>query len=455
MQVKNGNFETETFSDWRTIGNNSIETNELGIDPSEGTYQALISNGAGNSGNAVSDGDLETFLGLAPGIFDNLGNGDVTEGSAIKQTFTLEAGDVLTFDWNFLTNEEATSESDFAFFSLTSLTTELADADSPSLIETSTEDFSLETGYQTTSIGISESGTYTLSLGVVDVGDDSVDSALLVDDIQIGFDDEVTNPDSEFDIEFNFLDDNLTPAQREVFEDAANRWSEIIVGDLPDVVFEDLGLVDDLLIDAGISPIDGSGGILGQAGPTIVRTDSFLPARGIMEFDIADVEDLETQGLLDEVILHEMGHVLGIGTIWEPLDLLTDTESNDPRFIGTGATEEYNAIFGVDEFGVPVEADGGLGTALGHWDEEVFDNELMTGFINFGDNPLSRVTAASAGDLGYEVNVDAADIYVPPSIAESTTESVSHLPVMNNTELQFVDPVAGDNNAISSELEFV
>ena len=39
-------------------------------------------------------------------------------------------------------------------------------------------------------------------------------------------------------------------------------------------------------------------------------------------------------------------------------------------------------------------------------------NELMTGWINSGQsNPLSRITIASLADLGYQVNLSAADTY--------------------------------------------
>jgi hypothetical protein len=38
----------------------------------------------------------------------------------------------------------------------------------------------------------------------------------------------------------------------------------------------------------------------------------------------------------------------------------------------------------------------------------------MTGFLNSGGNPLSRVTVASLADLGYSVNLAAADTYAPP-----------------------------------------
>jgi hypothetical protein len=60
---------------------------------------------------------------------------------------------------------------------------------------------------------------------------------------------------------------------------------------------------------------------------------------------------------------------------------------------------------------VPVENTGGPGTADAHWRESVFGNELMTGFVDAGANPLSRVTVGSMGDLGYSVNLTDADPY--------------------------------------------
>jgi hypothetical protein len=63
---------------------------------------------------------------------------------------------------------------------------------------------------------------------------------------------------------------------------------------------------------------------------------------------------------------------------------------------------------------VPVENTGGLGTRNGHWRETTFGNELMTGFLNSGKNPLSRLTIASLRDLGYIVNLSVADPYKRP-----------------------------------------
>lgn len=206
----------------------------------------------------------------------------------------------------------------------------------------------------------------------------------------------------------------MTASQQTIFQSAANRWAQIITGDLPNATYNGTA-IDDVLIAASGRAIDGAGGVLGQAGPTHLRSGTLLPYRGIMEFDTADLASLESQGQLYNVILHEMGHVLGIGTIWTNLGLLSGAGGSNPIFVGARATAEYNAIFGVSATGVPVENTGGAGTRDGHWRESVFSTELMTGWLGPGtNNPLSRVTVAALGDMGYQVNLAAADFYSRP-----------------------------------------
>ena len=188
MTIENGGFEFGTFRNFRTIGNTSIETADFGSGPSEGTFQALLTNGVSDSGGSVVTSDIEEFLDLAPGLLDGLGNGDVTEGSAIKQTFTADAGDILTFDFNFLTNEDATSLfNDFAFFTVNPFTLELADTTDPTSLDDplGSANFSAATSFETVSVAISAPGTYTLGFGVVDAGDSIVESGLLLDNIQL------------------------------------------------------------------------------------------------------------------------------------------------------------------------------------------------------------------------------------------------------------------------------
>jgi hypothetical protein len=195
------------------------------------------------------------------------------------------------------------------------------------------------------------------------------------------------------------------------FDAAEARWEQIITGEIPDVSTSQWGLIDDLRIDALIEAIDGVGNVLGSAGPDGLRSDSLLPYHGVMRFDSADIENLFVAGQLADVILHEMGHVLGIGTIWEELEF-----QNGAEYTGPNALAEYRTLTGNPNAAfVPVETDGGPGTAFGHWDEEIFDNELMTGFLNSGvPNPISRMTIGALKDFGYGVNLAAADPYTLP-----------------------------------------
>ena len=124
--------------------------------------------------------------------------------------------------------------------------------------------------------------------------------------------------------------------------------------------------------------IDGAGGILGQAGPDLLRpSPSRLPAHGEMEFDSADVATMYASGTWTNVILHEIGHILGIGTIWSLLGL----KNGAGDYIGVHGLAEYRALLGnPSAASVPIEHDGGPGTAGAHWDEDTFNAELMTGF---------------------------------------------------------------------------
>ena len=236
-------------------------------------------------------------------------------------------------------------------------------------------------------------------------------NGLVMDNNGIGTVTPPPTPVGNFDITLN-LQPGLTPSQIAAFQAAELRWEEIITGDVPDI-----GLIDDLVIDASVVAIDGPGGILGQAGPDGLRAGSFIPFSGIMQFDSADLAALEAAGQLDEVILHEMAHVLGFGTIWDNLGLLANPASGggtDPRFTGAQATAEYNTLFANMDADIPVEATGGPGTADSHWRETIFTNELMTGFLDSGvTNPISAVTVAQFADLGYTVDLSQADPFVP------------------------------------------
>jgi hypothetical protein len=209
---------------------------------------------------------------------------------------------------------------------------------------------------------------------------------------------------SAFSITVNFTGNS---SYLHYFTEAAQRWTEIIVGDIPDVNSRTRGLIDDLLIDASIGTIDGQSKILAQAGPTAIRSGG-LPYLGVMKFDSADITQMVSNGTFGSVVLHEMGHVLGLGVLWNQYALVS---SSDPYvYIGKNAVAEYDLLAPGTQTTVPLEQGTIQGTSKVHWSEAVFNSELMTGYSeNSPPMPISIVTVGALADLGYQVNYAAAD----------------------------------------------
>jgi hypothetical protein len=221
-----------------------------------------------------------------------------------------------------------------------------------------------------------------------------------------------------------------------VFQAAADRWAEVITAGQPDEPFTlsnvlvpwappFSGAVDDVLIDATAGDIDGVGGTLGQATPLAFRNDG-TPYYGIMQFDEADLDRLEQRGRLYDTIVHEMGHVLGMGLNWALRGYLTDLLTN-PRYNGPAANAAYQEMGGTGL--IPVESGGGFGTALSHWSEDVFVDEVMTGYSDPPPSPLSRMTVGALADLGYGVDFAAADPYTLPSLRTVRATARTHDPL--------------------------
>lgn len=229
-----------------------------------------------------------------------------------------------------------------------------------------------------------------------------------------------------FNLTLRFIS-TITPEQYTVFEEARARWEGVITGELSNLTVSNQLLctgapnateqIDDVVIFVNLVPIDGPNGVLGSAGPCAIRTSNGLPIAGVMNFDIADLAAMSANGSLRDVILHEMGHVVGIGSLWNITSpartLLTDEGGAEPFFNGVGAVAAFDAAGGAAyaQPKVPVENTGGAGTRDSHWRESVLGDELMTGTITGLVRPLSAITVASLADMGYTVNAAAADTY--------------------------------------------
>jgi Leishmanolysin len=257
-----------------------------------------------------------------------------------------------------------------------------------------------------------------------------------------------TGVPASFLIDVRFLT-SMTADERDAFVAAARRWMGIITAHLTPVTVNLPAAacaplqpamsetIPDLVVFAEVTPIDGAGGVLGSSGPCAERSTSNLPAVGTMQFDTADLPALERTGQLVATITHEMGHVLGFGTIWSDAGLTSGTGTTDPIFTGTEALAQwppFATALGYAGRPVPLENTGSAGTRDVHWRESVFHAELMTGFIEAAGvpMPLSKMTVASLKDLGYQVDYSQADVFVGHLVAAGASTSP---PTMINERL--------------------
>lgn len=128
---------------------------------------------------------------------------------------------------------------------------------------------------------------------------------------------------AESNFYIDLVDMGMTPADdrvKEAFTKAAERWQAVIVGDLEGYAKGKVSdwfngyfkkgkyneAVDDLVIGYEIVPLDGKGGVLGQAGASIVRTkgaDKGTTISGVMQFDADDFATMSSNDML-VTILH-------------------------------------------------------------------------------------------------------------------------------------------------------
>ncbi len=210
--IPNGGFQTGDPSGWRTTGNvEVVDYRYIDYLYPNGPYHAVLSTGDGGGPLPVSGDELARFAGLEVADLEMLGSvGTVaTEGSAIQLSFEALAGEVLHVQYTFLTSEATPSagNNDFAFASLRKTPHDGSSAKAELLSDTTGSNFEpSETPYleQQDQVGapspnpvgtahnsfervIPEAGTYTLTLGVVDVNGSAGDSGLLLDWARLGW----------------------------------------------------------------------------------------------------------------------------------------------------------------------------------------------------------------------------------------------------------------------------
>lgn len=233
---------------------------------------------------------------------------------------------------------------------------------------------------------------------------------------------------------------DLSPAEQALFTDAIQFWDDIIDGHR-----DGINRAWNLSVDTFSTAASGGSITLGSAGPGSVafsqpvaglaldvtwNSNRFIySTSGSSSFNVHP----DAGALQAATIRHEIGHALGIGTLWEDNGLYTDGVVNPNRegsgspgqFNGPAALAAFQAEFDPGASFVPVELNGSGGTAHGHWNEAdsalfgdagsaiiaisgpgtglSMDDELMTGSLS-SPNWISNTTIASLYDLGFTLH---------------------------------------------------
>ena len=241
----------------------------------------------------------------------------------------------------------------------------------------------------------------------------------------------------QFDFNFNInpslidssdgtSDGNITAAQQaalnEALDESAAFWQQFIVGFQPSVSNSLTGI--DITVglsnfaDADGNP-NGPGNILAtggfddnvfeSGGFTFITTAPVNPTRlsGQVTIDSADFDNLDSL-LFFNTLNHEIAHTLGFGTLFVENNVLVNGTG---QFTGAQGLATFQDEFDPDATFIPIELDGGPGTADAHLNETISFDSLEDLIANPDTSPgapafiLDPDGENDPGDLDPELTV--------------------------------------------------
>ena len=170
-----------------------------------------------------------------------------------------------------------------------------------------------------------------------------------------------------------------------------NRW-----GPWPASIYEGLenedvatqrpvGAIDDIYIAVVVGYIDGKGKRFAEAGPTLVENGDRILA-GSIKIEADDIPTILEKDIFLPLMLHEIAHVLGLGTLWKD-----GVQIDGTTYIGENALEAWREMGCTGD--LPLESK----EEKTHWKEECLVTEVFTPKLQF--NRAAHISSVTLGAL--------------------------------------------------------
>ncbi|MDD5360400.1 MAG: type I secretion C-terminal target domain-containing protein, partial [Sulfurovaceae bacterium] len=384
----NANFEGSSgLSGWSTGGTVVVESNSLtnsnlgALTSIEGTQHVLLrAEGVANAGIATALGTTAANLSAATT------NNNATNGSYIQTQVYAHIGDVITVQYNFINAETQTyatgAYDDAAVAVVNGVVTKLSDSsdiandnlnyDNNSDIET--------TGWRTFTYVATADGYINLGLAILNAGDDTIDSYMMVDNVLInGQDPRLTT----FDLNLNV---NLVDTD-------GSEHLTVTLSDFPGGTTFSMGALDatsgdwvitlapgESLADIQATLPAGYDGAFNYNVTAITTDSNGDTATSVAHFAderyLADAPTLSTSvdgGTYLTDIVYSDNFNTNLGS-WTGTNI--DRNNNAMRIDGAGDTATNTYDFGVEHAGETVTMS--FDTEINTWSNDTFDHMFVS-----------------------------------------------------------------------------
>ncbi len=253
----------------------------------------------------------------------------------------------------------------------------------------------------------------------------------------------------KFDIQISYGagGDRVSAAARSVIESAAQFWETAIPYRSSDSLLPN-GILPITIATEDLNLTDGNPDLLTLAysGPQVVTDGTkLLLQSGNTTLNSRRLASLGTNDLR-ALLIHEFAHVLGFGTLWDPLDF----QATNGAIVKIGTRPDRGSW--IDRNSQTYRADSAAGWAYGdlrkaagqapsavptaiplesqylaHWSEAVFQTESLTPIAPSAGTPapISQLTLAALKDLGWAVNFGVAAAYPLPAPGTAVANNIN------------------------------